>query len=578
LDTSQETVWKTWETSRSDADQRLTRLDQHRSAWLTVSSSERLHLINLCLQSILSVAESWVEAACAAKALDPDSGIAGEEWITGPFAVMRYLQRLKGSLAALETSIPAQVAPAIRSLKKEALEDRQTQAKIQPFPQTLFDRLLYRGITAQVWGLPGHPLGQGLPAVQDPAGSVALVLGAGNITSIGPLDVLHQLFIENRVALLKMNPVNAVVGPWLEKAFAPLQTRGLFEVVYGGADLGAYLCQHPSVGAVHITGAQQTHDVIVWGREPERTQRKAAGNPVLQKPITSELGGVTPILVVPGQWSERDLAFQARHVASMVTHNASFNCVAAQVLILSQAWPQRAQFLDLLRQQLRQIPPRQAYYPGAQERYQQFLDRYPQAEVLGQTAEGCIPWTLIPQVPSLPDEYALTTEAFCGLIAEVSLEAPNRVSIDPAKDFLERVVPFVNDGLYGTLSCTLLIDPKTQSRLQTELEAALTQLRYGTIGINIWSGALFVMPDIPWGAFPGSTLDKIGSGQGFVHNTCLALNPQKAVVSAPFYIWPTPVWFAQHRTLSQLGRRLVAFEHRPNWLTLSGVALAALRG
>ena len=568
-----------WETSRPDADQRLARLEQYRAAWLTVSVPERLNLLHLCLQSIPAIAEPWVQATCAAKALSPNSAAAGEEWITGPFAVMRYLRRLSESLAALAASNPTLAgSPTIRASESETLKARtkKTQSKIQPFPQTLFDRLLYRGITAQVWGLPGQPLKQGMPDHREQEGAVALVLGAGNITSIGPLDVLHQLFIENRVALLKMNPVNAAVGPWIEKAFAALQSQGFFEMVYGGADLGAYLCQHPAVGAVHITGAQQTHDAIVWGREPERAERKAAGQPLLQKPITSELGGVTPIVVVPGQWSDRDLVFQARHVASMVTHNGSFNCVAAQVLVLAQAWPQRRQFLDLLREQLRQIPPQQAYYPGAHKRYEQFLKRYPQAEVLGQDGEGCIPWTLIPDVPSSSGEYALTTEAFCGLIAEVSLAS--RTALDPAKDFLECAVPFLNDCLYGTLSCTLLIDPRTQHRLRTEIEAAVTQLRYGTIGINIWSGALFVMPDIPWGAFPGGTLEEIGSGQGFVHNTCLALNPQKAVVSAPFHIWPTPVWFAQHRTLSQVGRRLVAFEHRPNWQTLSAVALVALRG
>ncbi len=39
-------------------------------------------------------------------------------------------------------------------------------------------------------------------------GKLALVLGAGNVASIAPLDVLHKLFIENQVCLLKLNPVN----------------------------------------------------------------------------------------------------------------------------------------------------------------------------------------------------------------------------------------------------------------------------------------------------------------------------------------------------------------------------------
>ena len=51
---------------------------------------------------------------------------------------------------------------------------------------------------------------------------VALVLGAGNVASIGPLDVVHKLFVEGQVALLKLNPVNEYLGPFFEEAFADL--------------------------------------------------------------------------------------------------------------------------------------------------------------------------------------------------------------------------------------------------------------------------------------------------------------------------------------------------------------------
>jgi Aldehyde dehydrogenase family len=559
------------ETSTADVDAALSRLAQHKQTWLTVPLEGRLSYLENCIEGVRAVAESWVAAACAVKGLDPNLAISGEEWLAGPFAVLRYLRLLRRTLVG-------QLSGRLESLQKvHGPTDRDI---LQPFPSDLSDRLLFRGMTAQVWGQPGHPLVQKHMKSQPFAegGGVALVLGAGNISSIGPLDVLHQLFIENRVALLKMNPVNAAVGPWIEKAFAGLSADGFFAIAYGGAELGAYLCQHPTVDAVHITGAQQTHDAIVWGSPAEQPQRKATGSPLLHKPITSELGGVTPILVVPGQWSDLELDFQARHVASMVVHNASFNCVAGQVLVLSSGWTQRSQFLDRVRQQLRQIPPRLAYYPGAQARYRNFLKRYPNSEVLGQTATGCIPWTLIPDVPPIEGEYALTTEAFCGLLAEVTLVEDDADPKHLAKSFLERAVQFANDCLYGTLSCTILIDPKTQRHLKTELQQAIAQLRYGTIGIDIWSGTLFIMPEIPWGAFPGNSLADIGSGQGFVHNTCLVENPQKAVVSAPFYIWPIPVWFAQHKTLKQVGQRLVSFESDPNLRTLGAVMAAAIGG
>ena len=552
-------------TSHQEADALLRRLSQHKQIWLKVPLEVRLKHLATCLENVRAVSRAWAEAACVMKGLDPTMAIAGEEWLAGPFAVMRYLRLLMRTLAE-ENQQARRVRQRVSHSSTVA-----AQNVVQVFPNTLFDRLLWMGTTAEVWVQPGQPLKIG-PRDAEGAGEVALVLGAGNISSIGPLDILHQLFVENRVVLLKMNPVNAAVGPWIEKAFLSLQVDGFFAIAYGGADLGTYLCQHPTIDAVHITGAQQTHDVIVWGSAPEQTQRKAEHLPLLQKPITSELGGVTPIIVVPGQWSEREIAFQARHVASMVTHNASFNCVAGKVLVLSKGWAQRFQFLDQVRQQLRKIPPRSAYYPGAQERYSRFLEHYPTSEVLGQPAEGCIPWTLIPNVSPTFGEYALTVEAFCGILAEVSLDTAD------ADGFLKRVPQFVNDYLYGTLSCTVLIDPKTRRQNRVAFEEAITQLRYGTIGINMWSGTLFGMLEIPWGAFPGNPLEAIGSGQGFVHNTELIQNPQKAVVSAPFYLWPTPVWFAQHRTLDRVAQRLVAFEHRPQIDTFAAVVAAAVRG
>ena len=54
-----------------------------------------------------------------------------------------------------------------------------------------------------------------------------------------------------------------------------------------------------------------------------------AGERKNARPFSAELGCVTPVLVVPGPWSESDLDFQARHVAGMVAQNASFNCNAA---------------------------------------------------------------------------------------------------------------------------------------------------------------------------------------------------------------------------------------------------------
>ena len=97
---------------------------------------------------------------------------------------------------------------------------------------------------------------------------------------------------------------------------------------------------------IHITGSSRTHDAIVFGGGAEGAARKAAGQPVSTKRITSELGNVSPTIVVPGPWSERDLAFQAEHIATQKLHNGGFNCIASQVLITHDGWELGDRLLD----------------------------------------------------------------------------------------------------------------------------------------------------------------------------------------------------------------------------------------
>lgn len=73
------------------------------------------------------------------------------------------------------------------------------------------------------------------------------------------------------------------------------------------------------------------------------------GAPALDKPVTGELGCVTPYIVTPGQWSRADLEYHAGAVATGKSHNAGHNCLAAEVLITAADWPQRQEFLDILR-------------------------------------------------------------------------------------------------------------------------------------------------------------------------------------------------------------------------------------
>jgi acyl-CoA reductase-like NAD-dependent aldehyde dehydrogenase len=549
-------------TNFAEIDRSVAILHDHRDLWAETTIPQRLGYLKDCLDRILKIAEDWTMAACLAKGIDPRSALAGEEWVAGPISTVRNIRLLMTTLKAKGQLQP----PNIYQRK-----DGQCVAEV--LPANSIDRMLYLGYRGEVWLKPGTLPTQGRIYREPTPSKVALVLGAGNVSAIVAMDVLAKLFSENQVVIIKMNPVNDYMGQYLAQAFEPLIQAGFLQIVYGGADVGDYLCQHSQVEAIHITGSHRTHDAIVWGSTTnEQQERKAAHQPRITKPITSELGCVTPILIVPGKWSKSDLRFQARQVASTIAHNASFNCVSGQVLVTASGWAQEADFLAAVRRELAKVAPRQAYYPGAQDRYQAFLDKYPQSAPLGERTREIVPWTIIPDVPPVAGEYALNEEAFCGILAQVSIKS------DSAPDFLSKAVDFANDLVWGTLSCTVLIDPKTQKEYPTEIDEAIASLKYGAIGVNIWSGMLFYFGSTTWGAYPGNTHIEVGSGIGFVHNSYFFDHPQKSVVYAPFRIFPTPAWFANHKNLLGMARQLIKLEAYPNMLNLPLVVLAALRG
>jgi hypothetical protein len=389
-----------------------------------------------------------------------------------------------------------------------------------------------------------------------------------------------------------MNPVNEALGPILEKALAPLVEANVLAIVTGGAEVGSHAAAHAKVGSLHVTGSDRTYDAIVWGKDPEeRARRKKSGERVNERPFSAELGCVTPVLIVPGPWSASDIRFQARHVASMVTQNASFNCNAAKVIVTARGWLQREAFLDALHEELRKTRARKAYYPGARDRHRAFLEHYPSAIVLGavptDAADEVVPWTAIPDVPADAGGYALTNEAFCGVVAEVTLDvAETKDGMLRERDhggpsatrFLEQAVAFANERCWGTLSCCLLVHPVTEDEHPDEVAKAVADLRYGGIGINTWPGLVYGLVAPSWGAFPGHTAEDIQSGSGVVHNAFLFDHPEKSVVRAPFRIRPTPAWFSDHKNLRELGKRLVAFEAKPSWGGFFRVVGAAIKG
>ena len=175
------------------------------------------------------------------------------------------------------------------------------QVAVKVLPTETTDSLLFGGFEAEIWmqdgvteaNLHDHIAEHYRVRDEHTPGRVALVLGAGNVASIGPLDMIHKLFVEGQVCILKMNPVNEYLGPFVEESFGRLITDGFVRVAYGGADVGEYLCTHDEVDEIHITGSDRTHDIIVFG--PGEEERRAKQIMTLETPNTSPVNWVTSV-------------------------------------------------------------------------------------------------------------------------------------------------------------------------------------------------------------------------------------------------------------------------------------------
>jgi Aldehyde dehydrogenase family len=561
--------------SRAEMDAAVTVLQEHKGAWTAVAPRERIELLGDLTRRFLGVAERWAALGIEAEGLDPEQPASGEEALVGPYFILRNLRLLRESLLDIATHGRPRIPGGVRTR-----DGGQVVARI--FPMDLYDRVFYAGVTADVWMEPGLTVEE-LPATQAVAyhapvrqGRVALVLGAGNVSSIGPMDALYKLFVEDQVVIFKTHPVNVFLGPLMEEAFATLIERGFFRVVYGGAEEGAYLCRHRQVDEIHITGSDRTYEAIVFGPGEEGRKRKAADEPVLDKRFTAELGNVSPVIVVPGPWEEGDLQYHAENLATMLTNNAGFNCNAGRVIVQHASWNHRQDLLERTRKTLAAIPVRRAYYPGASDRFDAFLAAHRQtAETFGTRSGDRLPWVLIPSLdPANRDDIAFTTEAFCGVFGETGLEAAS------VPEFVDRAVAFCNNVLWGTLNVTLIVHPESlkDPGVASAVERAIADLRYGTVSVNHWAAVGYGLVVTSWGAFPGHTRQDIQSGVGVVHNTLMFDRVQKSVVRAPFRAWPKPVWFATHKTAHRLTPKLSEFEAEPSMAKLAGILPLAVRG
>ena len=564
-------------------DKDLQTLNAAKHEWAQMSVPARILLLQHIKDALRPIAAGWVEIAARKKQLPMHSPLAGEEWISGPYALMSACNALMVTLSQLGGK------KYLKHLPKKRLHNGQLAVEIMP--HSIWDRLLLSGVSAQVWMQPEvteSNLQQHAAVIYDippeqRQGKVALVLGAGNIAAISPLDAFHKLFNENQVVLLKMNPVNDYLTDYLKVALKPLIDCNALRIVQGDGAVGAYLTEHPLVEEIHITGAVSTHNALVWGVGVEGAQNKAAGTPLNRKKVTSELGAVCPTIVVPGPWSAADIRFQAEQIATQKLHNSGFNCASCQTLIMPQDWEPAARLMDQISQVMAEFGQREAYYPGSNARAAAFAQHANSSQSIprGENSPSC----LLADMDKGDAQWLGQNEVFAPALATKTLAGSD------AETYLQAAIAFANDQLYGTLGANIIIHPKTIAKIgQARFEQLLQELRYGTIAINGWTGLGFLITPCPWGGFPGASLQNPESGIGVVHNSFMLEKTERTVVTAPwrpfprglasgqFSLLPKPPWFISNRRQHVMGRLLTDFQYQPRWWKLPRIFFNALAG
>lgn len=558
----------------------LRTLADHKQRWAQLPIWDKILYLKEIRQLALDNAEEWTTIGADFKGFDREHPyVGGEEWLGGPYPTVSWISDAIHTLEKLRAG-----EDPLAELPVATRNDGQVVLRVMP--GSIYDRLLLSGYELDVWMEPGVTESAMRESVgsfykqSDPKGRVCAVLGAGNVSAIPVLDLLYSMFVLGDVAALKLNPISEAYGPVFEKIFAPLVQDGYVRFVYGGGDVGERLVRSDLVDAVHITGSGRTFNAIVWGVGDEAQERRRQATPLLDKPISSELGGVGPTIVVPGNWSKADIEYQAAHIATQKLHSSGHTCVASQVLVLPEAWPQREEFLAAVERALAEAPARRPFYPGAHDRVSGFLDDNPQASLV----DGLQRVALLKNIDPNEDHPAFREEFFGPMYVTTSLPGAT------TEQYLRNAVDFANNRLEGNLGANLLVDPGTASKYQKSLDKAIADLRFGCIGVNAWAGVVFLTSRAAWGAYAGNKLDDIQSGSGVVHNSLMLDRPQKNVLWAPFRPFPRsarhggltmavkPPWFLGNSTSLSTARQFTHFAADPRPTRLPALFASALRG
>ena len=530
-----------------DIDREISSMRLASKELISISNKELAEIFSECISKIPIYAEHWVDLEAHNKKITPDTPEMGEQWAGGPWLTVwgfRYIIKTLNIFPELDLDIDSKYN-----------KDDHT---LQVFPTETVEKLLYMGVKGYIKlrkniSIEDFKKYRGFESrINTKNATTTLVLGAGNQGCIPILDFAYHISTRRSPVILKLNPVNEYLKPVLDNILSPFIKRRFLSIVTGDANLGKYLSEHHAISHIHLTGSHHTYENIVYGKV---LSEKEIGSKSIKKvnhtSISTELGNVTPVVVIPDRWSKSDIKIQAKKVATAKLQNAGFNCIAAQVVVLDSNWKQKDEFIDEVKRVISDQQTRYFYYPGSKQRISD-INTDPNSEILSQdTCE--VPYSA--SVTDDDDTYYFHNEIWGGSIIFKTLKS------EDVPNFISRATDFCNNTLWGNLGCTILIKPKTEKKYLNDFQNMIDSLKYGTIGINEWCALGFAIPSLPWGGYPGNKDSDIQSGQDFVHNTFLFESPLNSIIRTNFkpLFNIDPPWFITHKNSHKVLKNLTYY-------------------
>ena len=544
--------------TKLDIDRFITTLRTKSKEFNSISNVQLASMLEETISNIKEVAFFWA-TICSDNKGTTKTPAEGEEWLGGPFA------------SVLATQYYIKTLTDEDDLAEKKYNKEENSYKV--FPNNFTERITFPFIDAKVifnksMSFKDINNYRGFSKRYDIDPSITLVLGAGNFSSIPYLDVLYHLITRKSVILLKLNPVNEYLKPVFEKVFQSFIERGYIIVTTGNIDESKYMANHPGINHIHLTGSDKTFEDIVYGRELTEKERKSKSlSKINNKPITSELGNVTPIIIHPGKWSTSDIKYQARKIVTAKLNNNGFNCIAAQVVVLPDGWGQTETLIKFVKHYMSKAKERKAYYPESIERLEKL------EKDKGYERVNALSWV----TPHLTREIKAYSKFEINEVWSSTIYF-KKIEYTSVEDFANKAIDYCNDELWGNLGVSVIIKDHDRKFNNHITNFYVDNLNYGTVAINEWAAIGYIIPQLPWGGFPGNRENDIQSGQSVVHNSMLFESPLKGVVNTKFRISRIidPPWFVTNKKARRLFRNLTYYQINNSNINFLKLIFAAL--